>query len=217
MDKKNIITLQGKDFVTYEGLIDELHRQGLMGVSTQLLQVPDKDNSGVAIVQAQITMRSPVGEDGTFLTRQFTGIGDAGPASLKSNMVPAAVRMAETRAIARAARLATNIGMTAFEELGSDGPSSEATISGKSTPSASPEATVAPKSTPKATKTTKSAAPAKTELYDQIVQSIKERGEAEGLEVREVVAQIKERFSLEGRVNDAPEETQQEILAWLSA
>jgi hypothetical protein len=48
----------------------------------------------------------------------FAGIGDAAPSNVNRMIVPHLIRMAETRAKARALRDAVNIGVTAVEELG---------------------------------------------------------------------------------------------------
>ena len=47
----------------------------------------------------------------------FTDIGDASPTNCNSKVAKHLLRMASTRAIARALRSFTNIGMTALEEL----------------------------------------------------------------------------------------------------
>jgi hypothetical protein len=106
--KEYIIERQGKQFVLYEGLLDEAHQQGLCRISTTLIQVPHQDNGNVAIVAAEIETSK-----GT-----FSGIGDASPGNVGRLIVPHIVRMAETRAKARALRDAVNIGVTALEELG---------------------------------------------------------------------------------------------------
>ncbi len=103
-----IIKLQGKDFVLFEGLLDLAHREGLKRVETELLQAPTKENGQLTIVRARAETETGV----------FTGIGDASPESVNRMMVPHLVRLAETRAVARALRFAVNIGMTTFEELG---------------------------------------------------------------------------------------------------
>jgi hypothetical protein len=106
--KEYIINWQGNDFVKYEGLLDEAHQQGLCRISTTLIQVPHQDNGNVAIVAAEVETGK-----GT-----FSGIGDASPQNVGRMIVPHVIRMAETRAKARALRDAVNIGVTAIEELG---------------------------------------------------------------------------------------------------
>src|ERR671915_356955 len=89
-----MIERQGKRFVLYAGL----------------LEVPSAENGDVAIVRAVVRM-----EEG-----KFSGIGDAGPQNVGRMIAPHLIRMAETRAKARALRDAINVGVTAFEELGGE-------------------------------------------------------------------------------------------------
>lgn len=103
-----MITLQGKQYVLLAGLLDEAHRQGLRSIDTELLQLPEDGNGQVAIAKARVEM-----EDG----RTFAGIGDASPNNVSRQVAPHIIRMAETRAKARALRDAVNVGVTAFEEL----------------------------------------------------------------------------------------------------
>lgn len=108
MKKEYIINRQGKDFVLYEGLLDEAHQQGLHRISTTLIQIPHEDNGNVAIVAAEVETAKG----------SFSGLGDASPANVNRMIVPHILRMAETRAKARALRDAVNVGVTAIEELG---------------------------------------------------------------------------------------------------
>jgi hypothetical protein len=103
-----LITRQGKQYVLFAGLLDEAHSRGLGSIDTELVQAPTEANGQVAICKARVEM-----EDG----RTFSGIGDASPENVGRNIVPHIIRMAETRAKARALRDAVNVGATALEEL----------------------------------------------------------------------------------------------------
>src|SRR3712207_3615834 len=107
---------QGKQYVLFAGLLDEAHARGLKGIDTELLQVPTAENGNVAVVKATVEMSGGQGQEG----RTFSGIGDASPENVGRGIVPHIIRMAETRAKARALRDAVNVGATALEEL-SDG------------------------------------------------------------------------------------------------
>ena len=110
MREEYMIERQGRRFVLYAGLLEEAHSRGLRSIETDLLQIPNSENGEVAIVRA--TVRT---EDG-----KFTGIGDASPENVNRTIAPHVIRMAETRAKARALRDAINVGVTAFEELGGE-------------------------------------------------------------------------------------------------
>ena len=110
MREEYMIERQGKRFVLYAGLLEEAHSRGLRSIETELLQIPESENGEVAIVRAVVRT-----EDG-----KFTGIGDASPENVNRTIAPHVIRMAETRAKARALRDAINVGVTAFEELGGE-------------------------------------------------------------------------------------------------
>jgi hypothetical protein len=105
-----IASIQGKEFVLMAGLLDLAYQDGLSKVSTQLIQIPNEENHYLAIAHAFVETKK-----GT-----FEATGDASPKNVKEQLRPHIVRMAETRAVARALRWATNVAMTAFEELGDD-------------------------------------------------------------------------------------------------
>ncbi|MBA2376754.1 MAG: hypothetical protein M3494_16610 [Actinomycetota bacterium] len=130
MREEYMIERQGKRFVLYAGLLEEAHNRGLRSIETELLQVPGMENSEVAIVKAVVRT-----EEG-----KFSGIGDASPENVSRTIAPHLIRMAETRAKARALRDAINVSVTAFEELGgsegNDGASAVAEAPAKSAKSA---------------------------------------------------------------------------------
>ncbi|CAN5211358.1 hypothetical protein BH24ACT16_BH24ACT16_06400 [soil metagenome] len=110
MREEFFIQRQGKRFVLYAGLLEEAHERGLRGIETELLQVPGAGNGQMAIVKA--VARTEEGK--------FSGIGDASPENVSRNIAPHLIRMAETRAKARALRDAINVGVTALEEMDGD-------------------------------------------------------------------------------------------------
>lgn len=112
-----LITRSGKQYVLFAGLLDEAHTRGLVGIDTELVQVPEETNGQVAIVKATVQIEDA---GGSGELRTFSGIGDASPQNVSRNIVPHLIRMAETRAKARALRDAVNVGATALEEI-SDG------------------------------------------------------------------------------------------------
>jgi hypothetical protein len=99
-----------REFVLYAGLLDQAHREGLRRISTKLLQTPNADNGQVAIVWAEVETERGI----------YSGIGDASPENVGRMIAMHTIRMAETRAKARALRDAINVGMAALEELGDD-------------------------------------------------------------------------------------------------
>lgn len=110
MREEYMIERQGKRFVLYAGLLEEAHARGLRSIETELLQVPSPENGELAIARAVVRT-----EDG-----KYTGIGDASPQNVGRMIAPHIIRMAETRAKARALRDAINVGVASIEELGDD-------------------------------------------------------------------------------------------------
>lgn len=111
---KYTVNVQGKDFITFNGLLAEAHAQGLTNIHTSMIN-EDITNP---IFKATVTV------DG----KEFTGYGDANVDNVARQVSKALIRMAETRSIARALRFACNIDMAAIEELDGD----SANVVGKS-------------------------------------------------------------------------------------
>jgi hypothetical protein len=116
MDRRYVIQREGKDFALYAGLLDLAHERGLLSIETVLVQLPTEANGNVAVVQATVRLSDAQG-----VLRTFQGIGDAAPGNVNRMMAPHILRMAETRAKARALRDAVNVG-----EALADDPSDEA-------------------------------------------------------------------------------------------
>ena len=108
LDERWIIEIEGREFVKYPGLLDLAHQKGILKIDVDPLQYPTKENGQFAICKANIVSRT--GES-------FTDVGDANPDNCSSKVKKHLLRMASTRAIARALRSFTNIGMTCLEEL----------------------------------------------------------------------------------------------------
>ena len=107
MKKEFLISLQGKQFVKFEGLLNEFHINGGKTIETE---ETEKSTPERPCFKATVT-----GEKGT-----FTGHGDADETNVNRMIAKHKYRMAETRAIARALRWYNNIGMCSADELGGD-------------------------------------------------------------------------------------------------
>jgi predicted nucleic acid-binding Zn finger protein len=101
-----------KEFVVYAGLLDLAHQIGLKSIKVEAVQYPTKENGKVAICKAYVEAMS--GD-------VYIEIGDADPGNVTTYIAPHILRMAATRAKARALRDFTDIGMTCLEELGDIG------------------------------------------------------------------------------------------------
>jgi hypothetical protein len=109
--REHVIEQHGRRYVLFSGLLSLAHEEGLTRVTTTLVQIPNDSNGNVAICHA--TVETAKGS--------FDGIGDASPTNVGRAIVPHLIRMSETRAVARAFRVAVNVG-----EALADDPSEEA-------------------------------------------------------------------------------------------
>jgi len=103
--------IASEEVVTYAGLLSLAHDQGLKKIETSLVQIPDKTNGQLAVFHAVVETETGI----------YKGHGDASPENVASRIIPHIIRMAETRAKARALRDAVNIGVVAMEELNLEG------------------------------------------------------------------------------------------------
>jgi hypothetical protein len=96
-----------KEFTVYAELLSMAHDEGLKSIQTQILAQPTEENGHRCIVKAIVEV-----ERG-----HFEGLGDADPGNVEDFLAPHLIRVAETRAKARALRDAVNVGVISFEEL----------------------------------------------------------------------------------------------------
>src|SRR2546426_1401714 len=122
-----------KEFTAYADLLGMAHDEGLKSIQTQILAQPSEENGHRCIVKAVVEL-----EKG-----RFEGIGDADPGNVEGFLAPHLIRVAETRAKARALRDAVNVGVVSFEELDGARPTpgfSDPGSGAVSTPTRRPEA-----------------------------------------------------------------------------
>ena len=105
-----VISRRGADYVLYEGLLTEAHKQGLKGIWTHLLQTPSAENGDRAVCAAVVETHKG----------RFCGLGEARLAEDRSVLGRGLVGLAETRAKARALRDAVGAAPTPFEDLDLD-------------------------------------------------------------------------------------------------
>ena len=116
--RRFLIKREGKDFITYPGLVDALHAlsEGYFELSTAIAQLPSAENGQTAVVTARVAIFDNQNRDTSL--REATGIGDANPGNVNRGMAGHLIRLAETRAKARALRDLLNVGTASIEELG---------------------------------------------------------------------------------------------------
>jgi hypothetical protein len=107
LERKYIVNISGREFVTMAGLLDVAHKKGLKSIKTEL--VISEIEKSIYVFKTEVVLKN-----GSI----FVSYGDANPNNVGTMIKPHVIRMAETRSIARALRWATNIGMTSLEELG---------------------------------------------------------------------------------------------------
>ena len=103
--------IPGDERPLFRDLLDRAIAQGLRSVKTECIAY-ERGQDRHAFFKAVVSMQM---EDGT--TEEFSGHGDSDDENTHPMIRPHYLRMAETRAIARALRWATNEGRTCVEEL----------------------------------------------------------------------------------------------------
>jgi hypothetical protein len=108
IDPRFIVSLRGRDFPQFAGVLDAATKAGLRSLRTTVIQIPSPENGHLAVVMARAEF-----EDG----RVFEDVGDCSPASTSPQLAAAALRLASTRAKGRVLRDSINVGQTLLEEL----------------------------------------------------------------------------------------------------
>jgi hypothetical protein len=118
--KEHVVNLQGRKFVTFVGLQARLADQNksIVGTEVEILKSPFDEGAenNQAVVRATVTI---IGGKNA-VTAKIQALGDASTLNVSKNIANATLRMAETRAIARALRIATRSPFTAVEEIGEE-------------------------------------------------------------------------------------------------
>src|SRR5947207_5626227 len=108
IDSQFIVSLRGKSYPIYAGVLDAATKAGLRSLTTRIVQIPAPENGHMAVVVARAEF-----EDG----RVFEDVGDCSPASTSPALAAASLRLASTRAKGRVLRDSINVGQTLLEEL----------------------------------------------------------------------------------------------------
>lgn len=105
--ERYLVEIQGRQFVTFHGLLHLAHQQGLVSLAARFISVAPE----LALAEATATF-----QDG----RIFTEAADATPGNVNARIRPHFPRMALTRAKARALRDALDIDYVCAAELGEE-------------------------------------------------------------------------------------------------
>jgi len=120
INEEHIISIDGKPYVKYAGLLEAAHKSGLKDLQVKLIQSPTRDNGYTAVCEATAVIKTRNRE------KVYIEIGDANPASIGDPRLNVhSIRIAATRAKARALRDALRISICSVEELALGGPQRE--------------------------------------------------------------------------------------------
>src|SRR6185312_15660836 len=154
MRPEHVIEQNGRSYVKYAGVLDEAHSQGMSEMTTAIIERPCEANDESWIVQAVVTLEQWDERTSSWRRKTFSGLGEANKVNTARHLHGALLRMAETRAKARALKDAVNVGMCSVEEL-----TPEETAKRGNAPR--PAAPARPASAPRATAAARPAAPSR--------------------------------------------------------
>ena len=97
------------DYIKFPDILALAHDEGIQDIKTDPVQLPSEENGWVAVFKATVIAQSG---------QTFEAHGDASDETISAKEIkPAKIRMAESRAIARALRWYTNSGKVVDAEL----------------------------------------------------------------------------------------------------
>lgn len=114
--QKYIVSLQGKEFVLYNGLILLAKEKGLKTFQTRIIDFPRPENDHTAICETTVVGYEVI--DGEKVEVQYSELGDANAGNCNKMVGKHFIRMAATRSKGRALRDFLGIDAVMFEELG---------------------------------------------------------------------------------------------------
>lgn len=115
-NKNHVVTLQGRNYITFVGLQARLADQGksIVDVDVEVLRDPfAEENYAKRWATVKVSVTAQAGD----LRGTIRCLGDASTDNVSKALGEATLRMAETRATARALRILTRSPFTAIEEL----------------------------------------------------------------------------------------------------
>lgn len=125
IDRKYIVSLQGKEFITFPGLVSLAHDKGLQSIKSEMVsQSWDKEHIVFKSTAVFLVEEDQLGEK-VLVQKTFTAHGDASPDNCGKMVAQHYIRLADTRAHCRVLRIALNIDLTAAEEMGDNKPVEE--------------------------------------------------------------------------------------------
>lgn len=124
-NEMNAIEIQGKTTYSADELLRFAHNHGLVSIVTDLLHIDPHFESSINTRNGQTAVRGFAAVKATVFFMDagpFTGVGDAcGDSVSSANIANAYLRMAETRAIARALTHAMGVSALGSEEMADSG------------------------------------------------------------------------------------------------
>lgn len=119
-----IVKVQGKPFIRYEGLLLLAEERELISIETEQIELDRKEQFAQFKATAKIPLlidgKHQFNQLGKLICKTFTSYGDGSPKNINRGVISSFIRVAETRAKARALRDLCGIGMCSVEELPSN-------------------------------------------------------------------------------------------------